>query len=105
MVAAASEVGELVCKANRGIHTPLAPDAKTARAIFLAVESSIPRAHDKPHYPDVKVVDSADHWTVFRSGEPDSKPDSGVIVITFGGALEMEIDKCNGAILRAHCSR
>jgi hypothetical protein len=74
------------------------PDAETARAIFLAVETARHPAANRSAYPQVKVEDRGDHWEVFRWRPPRTNRRGELIVEAGGGQLEMDIDKCSGAV-------
>jgi hypothetical protein len=90
------------CPKSAGyIPGPFVPDAGTARAIYLAVEMRTAPQRDVNRFPRVVVTDKGDHWAVFRMEKPSKQAGR-----TFGGGqLELEIDKCTGAISHAAFSK
>ena len=82
------------------------PDARTAKAIFLAVEQGLSHKADVRHFPLVDYDDEGDHWVVFRMAPPQvDRSRNEVIVTTGGGQLELQIAKCDGAISHAAFSK
>jgi hypothetical protein len=84
---------------------PIVATAETARSIYVAKQ----RGDKVSPENDTVVDDEGDHWTVFQypkrtSASKTTHAGGEVAVVAGGGTLEMEIDKCTGAI-RAHYSR
>jgi hypothetical protein len=97
------------CEKEPGyIAGPFVPDEATARAIYVAVEATKGSQEHKAKYPIITVVDEGNHWGVFRTRPVPTKrlPNGDIAVVKEdgGGMLELEIDKCNGA-MRASFSR
>ena len=75
---------------NRAVvGRPLVPDAETAKAIFLAVESKLLRP-DLANFPNVVATETSDHWQVGRDTRDPN--------IRGGGQLNLEISKCSAAV-------
>lgn len=88
----------IACPKEAGLLTgPFVPDAKVARAIFEVVATAKTSAAFMDEY-EIEVSDGGRAWTVFQS--PKEEPD-----ILGGGGLEMQIDKCTGAISEVHFSK
>ena len=83
----------LICHQQYENHAvvgrPLVPDANTAKAIFLAVESKLLRP-DLGNFPDVVVAETSDHWRVGRASRKSN--------IRGGGQLNLEVSKCNATV-------
>ena len=92
-----------VCQKEPGqIAGPFVPDAATARAIFLAVETGRGPGADKGRFPVVKAQDEGDHWSVFRTQRPPEGSAQRIFQrVDGGGQLELRVDKCTGAISHA----
>jgi len=85
----------VTCAAGHGGLEPYVPDAATAKAIFLAVETARAPNANRSHFPMIDVFDKGDRWVVFRHNATDIG----------GGQLELEIGKCTGRIYRAAFGR
>jgi len=88
--------------------TPWVPDKATAKAIYLAVARTRPWFKSLlKQYPIVVVKDEGDYWGVSQhDNRPPPKPGLGEVIVTAGGGqLDMEIDKCSGAIRHAVMNR
>ena len=80
----------------RGSDKPLVATEDTARAIAEAIINE--NAADTPGGPyKLEVEDGGDHWIAYQFAEPRTL-ENGVVVIQFGGGVELLIDKCNGRI-------
>jgi hypothetical protein len=90
------------------IGDPMVGTADTARSIYLSVAKQ--RGDKVSPENDIIVEDDGGRWAVFQYPKHIPAPkrtatgEEEVTVVAGGGALEMEIDKCTGAI-RAHYSR
>jgi len=75
--------------------------------IFLAIEAKQDPDVDKVRYSEIVVWGSATEWSVFRSAPlPAPRSDGLIEVPPFGGGtLSINIDKCSGAISKAHFQR
>ena len=81
----------------------MVPDVETARAIYLAVAKGRKYRVTEP----VEVDDEGSHWEVFEYMAPkveDFGHGKVTVTVMAGGGLQMEIDKCTGA-MAAHYTR
>lgn len=80
---------------------PKVATAHEARVLYLSVAKE--RGDKVSPEGDIGVIDEGDHWSVFQHRKPETK--NGVTTVVHGGGhLEMEIDKCTGAV-RTHYSK
>jgi hypothetical protein len=79
---------------------------QVAETIYRAVGASLVPGMFKK-FPIVVVVDEGDHWALSQmNNEPPPKPAPGIVITTTGGGqLNMDIDKCTGAISHAALAR
>ncbi|MFT4913336.1 MAG: hypothetical protein ACI9YM_001933 [Brevundimonas sp.] len=77
---------------------PLVSTAKTAKAVFLAVEADFFPNADSEQYPEVTARDEGEWWTVFRWRPPEEQPDGSVLIFNDGGQLSLRIAKCDAKI-------
>ena len=94
---------------NEGyISARLVPNAHVAEQIYRVIVRSLsPKVLQQ--YPIVVVTDEGDHWAVSQTGnEPPPKAAPGAERVTIsagGGQLNLDIDKCTGAISHAAFNR
>jgi hypothetical protein len=102
----AADNGSARCPNGGYISSQLVPNAHVAESIYRAVARNLdPQVFQK--YPIVVVTDAGDHWSVYQTNNapPPKAPRSTVMVTAGGGQLDMEIDKCTGAISHAAFNR
>jgi len=103
----------IVCPKKDGlIPGPAVPTSKIAKQIYIAIAKGLyPKTWHK--YPRIFVIDEGARWGVgqeppvppvkaFKNAEGETM--ETVNVVMGGGALEMEIAKCDGAV-EMHFSR
>lgn len=81
----------------------LVPTTTAARAIYLAVLAA--RHEPRKRGYELRVVDSGDHWEIFQYVPSVYKAHGKIESVTVtmgGGALELTIDKCTGAMDAAY---
>jgi glyoxylase-like metal-dependent hydrolase (beta-lactamase superfamily II) len=81
------------------IDGPFAPTPAAARGIYLAVRKAIAPRLRWTRREQVIVNDEGDHWSVYSSVPPKTR--KGGVVVRAGGGLELEINKCSGAVAHA----
>lgn len=102
----AADAGSVACRNSGYISSQLVPNAHVAESIYRAVARNLyPRVFQK--YPIVVVTDEGDHWSIYQTNDapPPKAPPGTVIVTAGGGQLDMDIDKCTGAISHAVFNR
>jgi hypothetical protein len=90
------------CPNGGYIASQMVPTKEVAEAIYRTVGSKIAPSNFKK-FPVVVVIDGGDHWEVSQTNN-DPPPKLGpneVLVSAGGGQLNMDINKCSGAISRA----
>jgi hypothetical protein len=97
-------------KPDEHIGGPFISTPRAARAVYLAIERDIAPFNLK-RYPIVTVHDVGDHWEMSQTRRfpPIRHYSSGrletVSVMAGGGMLDLDIDKCTGAISNAQFDR
>lgn len=94
------------CSAGGYIADRMVPTKEVAESIYRAVGQALSPWNFK-RYPIVVIEDHGDHWEVSQT---DGKPAQTVRGDTIteargGGQLDMNIDKCTGAISHAAFNR
>jgi hypothetical protein len=90
------------CPNDGYIASQMVPDKKVAAAIYKVVgQTLVP--HNFKEFPIVVVEDKGDHWEVSQVNNrpPPKLGPNEVLVSTGGGELNMDINKCTGAISHA----
>jgi hypothetical protein len=98
--------GSVPCPNGGHISSQLVPNAHVAESIYRAVARNLyPRVFQK--YPVVVVTDEGGYWSVYQTDNaPPAKAPPGTVIVTAGGGqLDMDIDKCTGAISHAAFNR
>src|SRR5690242_19620229 len=90
------------CPNDGYIASQMVPNKKVAEAIYKTVGRNLVPSNFKK-FPIVVVEDGGDHWEVSQTNnDPPPKPGPNeVLVSTGGGELNMNINKCTGAISHA----
>lgn len=107
LLSVARASAEDVCPKKDGLLPgPAVPTAAVAKQIYIAVAKGLyPETWRK--YPKIFVTDEGTHWGVGQappvppvktSRNAKGETIETVLVVTGGGALQMEIDKCDGAV-------
>ena len=103
---AADDAGKPPCPNDGYISARLVPTARVAKEIYRAVALGLsPNNFDK--FPIVTAKDEGDHWAMSQTDNappprPNQNPNQEIVIITAGGGqLNMDIDKCTGAISHA----
>jgi hypothetical protein len=97
-------------KPEEQIGGPFISTPRAARAVYLAIERDIAPFNLK-RYPIVTVRDVGDHWEMSQTRHypparhySSDRPET-VSVTAGGGMLDLDIDKCTGAISNAQFDR
>jgi hypothetical protein len=103
---AAGESNRPMCPNEGYISDRLVPTAPVAIEIYKAVARAV-SPNILKRYPIVTVADEGDHWHVSQTNNnPLPKPTPNTVIVTAGGGqLNMDIDKCTGAISHAALNR
>lgn len=71
----------------------------TARAIAMAVIAELQEKDVRDAF-ELVIKDEGDHWIAFQN--TPAKQQGDAVIVTFGGGVEMDIAKCDGAISSLH---
>jgi hypothetical protein len=98
----ASAATEPPCPNGGYIPDMMVPSKHVAEEIYCAVGRALVPQNFK-RYPNVEIEDEGDHWSVSQTdGLPLPKAPPGAVTVSAGGGqLNMDIDKCTGAISHA----
>ena len=90
------------CPNDGYISDRLVPTADIAKEIYIAVVRGLSPGLLK-RFPIVTAEDEGDHWAMSQTDNaPVPKPSPNTVIVTAGGGqLNMDIDKCTGAISHA----
>lgn len=105
LVVSHSQAGDEVaspCPNDGYISARLVPTARVAKEIYRAVARAISPGILK-RFPIVTAEDEGDHWAMSQTDNaPPPKPSPNAAIVTAGGGqLNMDINKCTGAISHA----
>ena len=99
-MSAGAALADETCPKKPGfIQGPVVPTKEIAQKIYVAIaEGLYPGKWRK--YPELSVVDDGDAWGVGQTSPlpPPQKDGTVWVAAGGGGALEMEIGKCDGAV-------
>lgn len=103
---AADDADAPLCPNDGYISHRLVPTARVAKEIYRAVAHSLSSGVLK-RYPVIIAKDEGDHWGMSQTDNvpPPKSPPNTVIVSVGGGQLNLDIDKCTGAISHAAFNR
>lgn len=85
------------------IEGPVVPDVRTARQLFILLRNAVDPSYRSIKPDIVTVDDKGAYWEASQRVKVSTGSKKGADVM--GGGIWMDIDKCNGAVLKAGRSR